>query len=112
MNYSFNGIGEIVATFGAADGAAIAAGTPVKMSGNGTVTACGEEDAFIGICCGTRGGHAAVQLAGTAEVAYTGSLTAGSTILVADGDGGVCAAEEGKAYLVLTAADGEAVIML
>ncbi len=111
MNYSFNGIGDVTATFGAANGTAIAAGTPVKMSGNGEVTACAANDAFIGISCGSRGGHVAGQRAGTAEVAYTGNVSVGSVQLKADGAGGVCPGT-GRVCLVIAAADGKAVIML
>ena len=89
MNVSFAGFGENIATFETA--AAIPAGTPVKMSANGTVAACAAGDAFIGI-------------------AVTGSVPVGWAQLVADGSGGVKAAGEdaaGVSVLVVSAGTAE-----
>ena len=87
MNVSFAGFGENIATFETA--AAIPAGTPVKMSANGTVAACAAGDAFIGIAVSQRGDFVGVQLKGYRNAAVTGSVPVGWAQLVADGTGGV-----------------------
>ena len=75
MNVSFAGFGENIATFETA--AAIPAGTPVKMSANGTVAACAAGDAFIGIAVSQRGDFVGVQLKGYRNAAVTGSIPVG-----------------------------------
>ena len=112
MNYCYNGIGEISATFGLKDGASIPVGAPVKMTGYGEVAACENGDEFIGFVESCRGGCVAVQLCGCVEAVYSGAEpAAGYVKLVADGAGGICAGE-GREYLVMAAANGAAEIML
>lgn len=53
------------------------AGTPVKMSANGTVAACAAGDAFIGIAVSQRGDFVGVQLKGYRNAAVTGSVPVG-----------------------------------
>ena len=50
MSVSFEGVGQVCATF---LGGKLAEGQVVKLTGNGTVGACGDGDHFIGaaICC-------------------------------------------------------------
>ena len=91
MNVSFAGFGEQIATFEAA--AAIAAGTPVKLTGNGVVAACAAKDPFIGIAVSQRGDFVGVQLKGYRKVKASGSVSVGWACLAADGAGGVKAAE-------------------
>ena len=108
MNVSFAGFGENIATFETA--AAIPAGTPVKMSANGTVAACAAGDAFIGIAVSQRGDFVGVQLKGYRNAAVTGSVPVGWAPLVADGSGGVKAAGEdaaGISVLVVSAGTTE-----
>ena len=105
MNVSFAGFGENIATFETA--AAIPAGTPVKMSANGTGAA---GDAFIGIAVSQRGDFVGVQLKGYRNAAVTGSVPVGWAQLVADGSGGVKAAGEdaaGISVLVVSAGTAE-----
>ena len=105
MNVSFAGFGENIATFETA--AAIPAGTPVKMSANGTVAACAAGDAFIGIAVSQRGDFVGVQLKGYRNAAVTGSVPVGWAQLVA---GGVKAAGEdaaGVSVLVVSAGTAE-----
>ena len=112
MNYSYRGIGEVTASFGVKDGAQLAAGTPVKLSASGEVTACAAGDAPMGVVCVCRNGCAAVQLRGTAAVACSGAaISPGYVKLAADGNGGVCAGTA-REFLVLAVEDGTAVIML
>ena len=52
MNVSFNGVGQVCATF---LGEKLAEGHVVKLTGNGTVGECAAGDAFCGVtthCCG------------------------------------------------------------
>ncbi len=88
MTVSFNGWKENAATFEAEDG--LNPGDVVKVSGNGQVSACGAGEKFAGVVLSNRGGFAAVQLAGYAEVAYSGTApTVGYQFLCADGNGGM-----------------------
>lgn len=75
MNVSFNGFGETLATFVAADG--VKAGQPVKISANGTVAACAKGDVLCGVAANVRGGFAGVQLGGFVSLPYTGNLALG-----------------------------------
>lgn len=89
MSVSFEGIGQIVATFEAVSGTA--AGDPVKISSAGKVTACSDGDRFCGVALYVTGdGHAAVQLSGHCTAAYTGTAPdVGYGRLVSDGSGAV-----------------------
>jgi hypothetical protein len=111
MKYSFDGIGSVTATFGTADGADIAPGTPVKISAAAEVTACAASEDFIGIVLSCRAGCACVQLAGCVTVACSGSLTPGYTKLAADGSAGITTGS-GRDRLVLDVQTGSATIML
>ena len=66
MEISLNGYGEQVATF--AVSGEVKVGMPVKISANGTVAPCGAKDKFCGVVLSLRGGYAAVQMAGYAEL--------------------------------------------
>lgn len=100
MKISLNGFGENVATFEA--DSSVTAGMPVKMTGNGTVGACLAKDKFCGIALSVRGGYAAVQLCGYAQVAYAGSTApaVGYQTLSGTGDGKVQAEAAGRSILV------------
>ena len=110
MNVSFEEIGRIAVTF-AQEGCA--GGQVCKVSGNGMVAPCAEGDRFCGIVEHVRGAHAAVQVAGFAEVAVTGAVSLGYAALCADGNGGVKAGA-GREYLVVSVDESAktAVIML
>ena len=93
MSVSFKGIREEYVTFQCASG--LTAGTPVKLTGNGTVGACSAGERFMGV--------AAVQTAGYAELAYTGTPPAVGWTQLVCASGGVTAdtAASGGEYLVL-----------
>lgn len=100
MSVSFNGFRENTVTFKV--GAAIDAGTSVKVSANDTVAACSAGDDFCGFVVSSDASFAAVQVAGTVTVPYTGTApTVGFGILVSDGTG-VKSAESGRDYLILS----------
>ena len=98
MNVSFEEIGRLSVTFAQEN---CAGGQVCKVSGNGTVAPCAAGDKFCGVAEHVRGNHAAVQVAGFAEAAVSGSLSAGYVSLCADGKGGVKAGS-GREYLVVS----------
>ena len=105
---SFEGIGEVAATFACGEG--VKAGQVVKLTGDGTVGPCG-----VALSAGE--GFAAVQMGGLIRVAASGgALSEGWNRLLADGSGGVRpdSAETpiGGEYLVVRAESGGAVIRL
>ena len=75
MSVSFQGVGQVCATF---LGEGLSAGQAVKMSGRGTVGPCGDGDKFCGVTahCGEGACSGTVPGVGWAE-------------LCADGGGGV-----------------------
>ena len=90
MDICFEGVGQVAATFKAGEG--VKPGMAVAMTGNGTVGLGTAGDLPCGVLLGgVRGGAAAVQIGGAAEVAYSGDTapTAGWQELVLDGAGGV-----------------------
>ena len=101
---SFEGIGEVIATFYAGDG--VTAGQVVKLSGDSKVAACTAGERFCGLSVSVKTGCAAVQVGGFAEVHCTDSTVAvGLATLTADGSGGVKKAGSGDAgaeYLVVS----------
>ena len=110
MNVSFEEIGRLAVTFGHEG---CVAGQVCKVSANGTVAPCAAGDKLCGIVEGVRGDYAAVQVAGFAEVPYSGSVGLGYVNLCADGSGGVKAGT-GREYLVVSVDEnaGTAIIML
>lgn len=104
MNIDFKGFGEQVATF-IADENLGKTGVPVKISANGTVTACGASENFCGICVGLRDGYAAVQLKGFVNMAAAKNTGTGFQKLCATADGKITSATTGRECLVVTADD-------
>ena len=102
MKVSFEGIGESVVTFYNSTTSAATAGVPVKMSGNGEVSACTDGNRFFGYALSCDSDFAAVQTAGYIEFGYTGTAPAvGFVKLAANGVGGVKVTETGGEFLVV-----------
>ena len=100
MAINFGAIGEQYVTFKAGTG--LAEGEVCKVSANGTVSACEEDDVFAGVADEIRGDKVGVILGGYVEVPCSGTLPdPGYVILAADGDGGVYEADEGRTCLVV-----------
>ena len=112
MAVSFQGFHETAATFDVSG--ALSEGTPVKMSGNGEVSACAAGDNFCGAALAVREGLATVQLGGYAVLSYSGTApTVGYNTLVADGAGGVKVLQGGRSLLVVEVfGDGTIGVML
>lgn len=103
MKVSFEGIGESVITFyNDGDNGAVA-GVPVKISGNGEVSACGAGERFFGVALAGEGDFAAVQVQGFVQLIYSGNApSVGFVQLAADGSGGVKAVEaDGGEFLAV-----------
>jgi hypothetical protein len=100
MKISLNGFQENVATFEAGSG--VTAGMPVKMTGNGVVGACADEDVFCGVAVSVREGFSAVQLGGYIRVPYSGTTVpvVGYQTLSATADGKVQVSATGRSILV------------
>lgn len=97
---SFEGIGEMAATFYAEEG--VKAGQVVKVSGDSTVAPCATGDRFWGVAVNASGGCAGVQVKGFARVSCADStVTVGYVKLAADGNGGVKKATAGDEYMVI-----------
>ena len=102
MKVSFEGIGESVVTFYNSATSAATAGAPVKMSGNGEVSACVDGNRFFGYALSCDADFAAIQTSGYIELGYTGTAPAvGFVKMAANGAGGVKAAETGGEFLVV-----------
>lgn len=103
MKVSFEGIGETVVTFYNDTSSPAAVGDPVKISGNGEVSACADGDKFCGICIFADDEYAAVQMKGYIKLAYSGETApaVGFSTLAADGNGGISADSTGAVHLVI-----------
>lgn len=108
---SFEGIGELAATFYHDDATKAEL---VTMSGNNRVKDCASGATFIGICTNVNALTAQVQLHGYVQLPYTGSTapSVGYCRLAANGSGGVSVAgsSTGREYLVLDVDTTDAVV--
>ena len=103
MSVSFEGVGQVCATF---LGGGLTEGHVVKLTGRGTVGACGDGDAFCGaaLCC--KEDACTVQVKGFVTVGYSGAVPGvGRAPLCANGEGGVRAAGEGGEMCLVVDAD-------
>ena len=97
MSISFQGIGQVCATFLCGT---VAEGQLVKVSGRGTVAACGDGDSFCGVAVCKKDDACAVQ------VGYSGTVPAvGWSALAANGSGGVKSVSTGGQTLLVVDAD-------
>lgn len=102
---SFEGIGEMVATFYA--GESVNAGEVVKISKDSTVGPCANGDRFCGVAVHAKDGCAGVQVKGFATVKCADStVTVGYVKLGADGNGGVKKVASGGDEYLVVAGDG------
>lgn len=108
MKVSFEGIGEMVATFYNNEATA---GYPVLLSGNGEVSDCADGDAMLGVAMVGDGDYCGVMLKGCITLPYSGSAPAlGWTALAANGAGGVKTADTGREYAVLAVDTAESTV--
>lgn len=114
MQISFDGIGEVCATFRTQEDSGVKPGDVVCLDDEGRVGLGGAGERFAGVACAVAGdGFAGVQIDGLVQVACSGAaLRPGWNSLTADGKGGVAPGADGPQYLVVDAGDGRAVIKL
>lgn len=105
MDVNFKGFGEKAATF-IADAGLTESGIPVKLTADGTVSACSDGDKFCGICLAVRDGYATVQLSGYVSADAVGNIGVGYKTLSAGADNLIKSSEGGREYLVVESASG------
>ena len=106
MGISFEGIGQVMATFAVEEG--MTAGSVVTMTDDGTVGLGSAGDLPCGVLLhGEEDGMGAVQMEGMVSVCYTGSAPAvGYGMLVCDGQGGVKAVDANGLTCLVISVDG------
>ena len=93
MSVSFEGIGQVCATF---LGSGLTEGHVVRMAGQAEAGACGDGDPFCGVALCCKDDACTVQVSGFVTVGYSGAAPAvGWCSLAADGKGGVKTAASG-----------------
>lgn len=109
MEFSYEGIGQVVATFAMEEG--VEPGMAVALVDNGTVAvsggidACGKVLAVDGSCC-------AVQVSGFMKLPYSGETpTPGWNTVACDGNGGVCVGEGVTRRLIVQMDEDEGTIV-
>jgi len=114
MEFSFEGIGQVAATFAAADN--IGAGMAVALTADSTVGLGKAGDAICGKVLSTKNGMAAVQISGMAKVGYSGTAPAiGHATVGVDGNGKIKTVTSGGLGCLIVSvntADSTAVIKL
>ena len=103
MSISFEGIGEVVATFLVEEGCALERGQVVCVTGGSQVGLGAKGGKLCGVAVGvSEDGYAAVQIDGMTAVGYSGTAPAvGWQMLAADGTGKVTVDESnGMRHLV------------
>lgn len=113
MDICFEGVGQVAATF-RVEGENVRTGMAVSLTGDGTVGLGSDGDAVCGVLLGSvRGGAAAVQIGGVAQVDYSGTAPkVGWQELACDGNGGVKTKAGGAKCLVLAVDEKSAVVKL
>ncbi len=101
MNVNFSGYNENVVTFMVED-TNVTMGTPVKMAGSHTVSACADSDNMVGVAVNVRNGYAAVQLSGYIEMPTEDSFTPGYCKISAGTNNSVKSTASGREYLVVS----------
>ena len=111
---SFDGIGEVAATFRADD--KVMKGQTVKLDASGKALPCADNDRFAGVAMtAARDGCATILIGGCITAAVSGSgVTCGYMSLVADGKGGVKkdTGSAGGEYLVVAVENGMATFVM
>lgn len=106
MSISFEGIGEVSATFLVEEDSTVRPGNVVCLTGNNQVGLGTSGTVPCGVAATVSGdGYAGVVIGGLVEVPYTGTTapTAGWNTLAANGSGGMTVvSEKGAAFLVVS----------
>ena len=111
MNISFEGIGQVAATFLTEE--ELQAGMAVAVTGDSTVGTGADGADLCGVVLAAKGGTAAVQVSGTVKTAYSGTKPGlGWVGLAVDGAGKVKTADDGVKCLILSVDDGEGTVVI
>lgn len=106
MSISFEGIGEVSATFRAQNNSAIKPGNVVCLTGNNEVGLGTAGSIPCGVAASVSSdGYVGTVISGLVEVPYSGTTapTAGWKTLAADGQGGMTVPTEGgSSFLVIS----------
>lgn len=106
MNISFEGVGQVCATF---LGSGLTEGQVVKLTGNGTAGACAADDGFCGVALCCKEDACTVQVRGFVTAAYSGTAPGlGWKALAADGTGGVKTVTSGGVSCLVVDVDSTA----
>ena len=106
---SFDGIGQVTATFTAQEGVEV--GMPVKITASGAVAPCAAGDPLNAVAVAVKNGCAAVQVAGFVRCKASG-LSVGTVKLSADGNGGVKQDSTGGSPFLVAETDSESATVL
>ena len=114
MEFSFEGIGQVAATFAAAD--VVQPGMAVALTADSTVGLGKAGDALCGVALSVKGGMAAVQVSGMVEVGWSGTAPAiGMGTVAVDGTGKIKTVTSGGVNCLIVSVntgDSTAVIKL
>lgn len=111
MNISFDGIGEVIATFAAEDVASLTPGDAVVITDDGEVGLGSDGGQICGVVVTTaEDGYAGVQIDGLVQVHYSGSNapTVGWDLISTDGAGNIKAADSDGVSCLVVSVDEEA----
>ena len=111
MNISFDGIGEVIATFAVEAEAELAPGDAVVITGDGEVGLGSDGGQICGVVVSVaEDGCAGVQIDGLVRVNYSGSSapTVGWDLISTDGAGNIKAAESGGVSCMVVSVDEQA----
>lgn len=105
MNVSFDGIGEVTATFEVSG--SVKPGQAVKLVGNGKVGVCAaDKDVPAGVAVKVHDGYAAVQVKGYVRLPAAAGLTVGHQLVTITATGAVQSGTTGRPALVLDVESG------
>ena len=100
MSYSYEQIGTLCITLGCTSDVKV--GHVCRMYGSDCICKAEDGRTFDGVVNSKRNNCAGVIVRGFVTVPYTGTApNVGSNYLQSNGEGGVCAAEEGKLCLIV-----------
>ena len=111
MEISFEGIGQVAATF-MVEGD-IQPGMAVAMTGDSTVGMGADGDPICGVALSAKNGMAAVQVGGMVKVGYSGTAPAiGWGTVAGDGAGKIKTAADGTKCLILSVSTGDSTAVI
>ena len=100
MEFSYEGIGQVVATFAAGEG--VEPGMTVAVIDSGTVGIPSGGAELAGKVLAVNGDCCAVQVGGFMELAYTGETpTVGGSTVSCDGQGGIWVGQGSRPCLIV-----------